>query len=186
MKSQRPAALADMLTIMAVGNGGVHARVGRVPPVQPQPVLAPLTPAAIFLVVTINEGGEATEHDALPDLESTRRWTQRHHVGDDLVTHHLGKRAERRQRVVGVALAEVEQDLLGVRPANAGQTRTGDHPIVVQRPRIGHVAQRDGRLGQIPGEHVGVIGHDKRLGRHAENQSPHHGVARSMAAAPEM
>ena len=38
------------------------------PPVQPQPVLAPLTPAAIFLVVTINEGGEATVHDALPDL----------------------------------------------------------------------------------------------------------------------
>jgi len=36
-----------------------------VPPVQPQPVLAPLTPAAIFLVVTINDGGEATVHDAL-------------------------------------------------------------------------------------------------------------------------
>ena len=38
------------------------------PPVQPQPILAPLTPAAIFLVVTIDEGGEATVHDALPDL----------------------------------------------------------------------------------------------------------------------
>ena len=35
---------------------------------QPQPVLAPLTPAAIFLVVTIDEGGEATVHDALPDI----------------------------------------------------------------------------------------------------------------------
>ena len=43
------------------------------PPVQPQPVLAPLTPAAIFLVVTINEGGEATVHDALPDLSGLVR-----------------------------------------------------------------------------------------------------------------
>ena len=38
------------------------------PPVQPQPVLAPLTPAAIFLVATVDEGGETTVHDALPEL----------------------------------------------------------------------------------------------------------------------
>jgi porphyrinogen peroxidase len=44
-----------------------------VPPVQPQPVLAPLTPAAIFLVVTIDEGGEATVHDALPELSGLVR-----------------------------------------------------------------------------------------------------------------
>lgn len=43
------------------------------PPVQPQPILAPLTPAAIFLVVTIDEGGEATVHDALPDLSGLVR-----------------------------------------------------------------------------------------------------------------
>ena len=34
----------------------------------PQPVLAPLTPAAIFLVATIDEGGEAAVHDALSGL----------------------------------------------------------------------------------------------------------------------
>ncbi|MFA7514579.1 MAG: Dyp-type peroxidase domain-containing protein, partial [Mycolicibacterium vanbaalenii] len=34
----------------------------------PQPVLAPLTPAAIFLVATIDEGGEETVHDALGDI----------------------------------------------------------------------------------------------------------------------
>jgi putative iron-dependent peroxidase len=39
-----------------------------VPSPLPQPVLAPLTPAAIFLVATIHEGGEAAVHDALPDL----------------------------------------------------------------------------------------------------------------------
>ncbi len=43
------------------------------PPVQPQPILAPLTPAAIFLVVTIDDGGEATVHDALPDLSGLVR-----------------------------------------------------------------------------------------------------------------
>jgi putative iron-dependent peroxidase len=40
---------------------------------QPQAVLAPLTPAAIFLVVTIDEGGESTVHDALPDISGLVR-----------------------------------------------------------------------------------------------------------------
>jgi porphyrinogen peroxidase len=73
MNSQRPAELADMFNIMAVRDGGVAARVSRVPPVQPQPILVPLTPAAIFLVVTIDDGGEATVHDALPDLSALVR-----------------------------------------------------------------------------------------------------------------
>src|ERR1700754_2546282 len=50
-----------------------HAKVTRVPPVQPQPILAPLTPAAIFLVATIVDGGEAAVHDALPDLSGLVR-----------------------------------------------------------------------------------------------------------------
>ena len=73
MKSQSPAALADMFNIIAVRDRGVDARVSRVPPVQPQPILAPLTPAAIFLVLTIDDGGEATVHDALPDLSGLVR-----------------------------------------------------------------------------------------------------------------
>jgi putative iron-dependent peroxidase len=46
-----------------------------VPPVQPQPVLAPLTPAAIFLVATINEGqgAAAAIHDALTDISGLVR-----------------------------------------------------------------------------------------------------------------
>ncbi|PBJ34474.1 peroxidase, partial [Mycobacterium avium subsp. hominissuis] len=42
---------------MAVRRHGVHVRVIHVPPVQPQPILAPLTPAAIFLVLTVDDGG---------------------------------------------------------------------------------------------------------------------------------
>ena len=34
-----------------------------------QPILTPLTPAAIFLVLTINDGGEATVHEALTDFD---------------------------------------------------------------------------------------------------------------------
>jgi putative iron-dependent peroxidase len=41
--------------------------------VLPQPVLAPLTPAAIFLVATIDKGGEATVHDALPEISGLVR-----------------------------------------------------------------------------------------------------------------
>jgi putative iron-dependent peroxidase len=39
----------------------------------PQPVLAPLTPAAIFLVATIDSGGEQKVHDALPDISGLVR-----------------------------------------------------------------------------------------------------------------
>src|SRR5690349_4923925 len=38
------------------------------PAPQPQSVLAPLTPAAIFLVATIDSGGEAAVHEALPGI----------------------------------------------------------------------------------------------------------------------
>ena len=40
---------------------------------QPQAVLAPLTPAAIFIVATIDEGQEATVHDALTDISGLIR-----------------------------------------------------------------------------------------------------------------
>jgi porphyrinogen peroxidase len=44
-----------------------------VPDPLPQPVLAPLTPAAIFLVATIDEDGEQAVHDALPDISGLVR-----------------------------------------------------------------------------------------------------------------
>ena len=43
------------------------------PALAPQPVLAPLTPAAIFLVATINDDGESAVHDALPDISGLVR-----------------------------------------------------------------------------------------------------------------
>jgi putative iron-dependent peroxidase len=65
--------IARLLPRAGSGTQRRHAKVCRVPPVQPQPVLAALTPAAIFLVVTINEGGEETVHDALPELSGLVR-----------------------------------------------------------------------------------------------------------------
>ncbi|MDI3313644.1 MAG: Dyp-type peroxidase [Mycobacterium sp.] len=44
-----------------------------VPVARPQPVLAPLTPAAIFLVAVIDDGGEGAVHDALPELSGLVR-----------------------------------------------------------------------------------------------------------------
>ena len=43
------------------------------PDLVPQPVLAPLTPAAIFLVALIDEGGEQAVRDALPDVSGLVR-----------------------------------------------------------------------------------------------------------------
>ena len=40
---------------------------------QPQPILEPLTPAAIFLVMTIDDGAEETVHDALPEISGLVR-----------------------------------------------------------------------------------------------------------------
>ncbi|MFI7001767.1 Dyp-type peroxidase [Nocardia sp. NPDC050175] len=40
---------------------------------EPQPILDPLTPAAIFLVATIDEGGEAVVRDTLADIQGLRR-----------------------------------------------------------------------------------------------------------------
>jgi putative iron-dependent peroxidase len=44
-----------------------------VPDPLPQPVLDPLTPAAMFLVATIDEGGEKQVHDALADISGLVR-----------------------------------------------------------------------------------------------------------------
>ncbi|GAA3396921.1 Dyp-type peroxidase [Cryptosporangium minutisporangium] len=44
-----------------------------VKPVEPQPVLTPLTEAAIFLVVVIREGGEDVVRDLLPDVAGIGR-----------------------------------------------------------------------------------------------------------------
>jgi porphyrinogen peroxidase len=47
--------------------------VGAAQAVNPQPVLSPLTAAAIFLVVTIDPGGEATARDLLADMAALQR-----------------------------------------------------------------------------------------------------------------
>src|ERR1700722_10567378 len=72
MNSHRPCAVATMGQSFHHGLVG-NVRVEHVP--DPQPVLAPLTPAAIFLVVTVDEGGEATVHDALSGISGLVRAT---------------------------------------------------------------------------------------------------------------
>ncbi len=51
---------------------GVTQQAALAPP-EPQPLLSPLTAAAIFLVLTINPGGEAAVSDLLGDLSALQR-----------------------------------------------------------------------------------------------------------------
>ncbi|HLS78680.1 MAG TPA: Dyp-type peroxidase [Nocardia sp.] len=61
---------------------------------EPQPILEPLTPAAIFLVATIDDGGEATVRDLLADLQGLRRSVGFRLPGANLsVVASLGSRA---------------------------------------------------------------------------------------------
>ncbi len=70
MNSQSPCGVATMGPSFHRALSG-DVRVEHVP--DPQPVLAPLTPAAIFLVVTIDEGGEEAVHDALSGISGLVR-----------------------------------------------------------------------------------------------------------------
>jgi putative iron-dependent peroxidase len=49
------------------------AAVGPAPDLTPQPVLSPLTAAAVFLVATVNHGGEDDVRDLLGDLPALQR-----------------------------------------------------------------------------------------------------------------
>jgi porphyrinogen peroxidase len=61
--------------VSAEGKDGPVTESSHVPPVppEPQPVLAPLTAAAIFLVLTINPGGEDACRDVLGDWAGLQR-----------------------------------------------------------------------------------------------------------------
>jgi putative iron-dependent peroxidase len=75
----------------------------------PQPVLSPLTSAAIFLVVTVNPGGETTVRDLLPDLAGLQR-----SVGFRLPEGQL-------RCVTGVGSAAWDRLFSGPRPAGLHQ-----------------------------------------------------------------
>src|ERR1700683_4282785 len=69
-----------MLTRQGRGRAGVVTEWSQVPSLarplpepEPQPVLAPLTAAAIFLVLTIDPGGEAVTRDLLTDWAGLQR-----------------------------------------------------------------------------------------------------------------
>jgi porphyrinogen peroxidase len=75
------------------------------PPPEPQPVLSPLTAAAIFLVLTINPGGEDAVRDLLGDVAALQR-----SVGFRLPEGKLAC-------VVGIGSAAWDRLFAGPRPA---------------------------------------------------------------------
>ena len=128
-------------------------------------------------------GQPRVEHHPLAHLETAGLRPRLHHVSDHLVTHDLRERAEGGHRVVGVALAEVQQDLLGVRAADTGQPGSSDDPIIVQQGRIRHLAQCNRAGREIRGQRIGAVGYLPRLRPDTEDQRFHRVV---MAAAPAM
>jgi porphyrinogen peroxidase len=82
------------------------------PLVQPQAVLAPLTDAAIFLVVTVRPGGEQTVRDLLGDLSGLQR-----SVGFRLPAAQLSC-------VTGIGAALWDRLFTGARPAGLHRFRS--------------------------------------------------------------
>ena len=77
------------------------------------------------------------EHHALADVEALGLGAELGDLGDHLVAHHLRERAEPAHGVVLVAVTEVQEDLLRVGAADAGEQRPGDEPVGPQRPGVG-------------------------------------------------
>ena len=97
------------------------------------------------------------EHDALAHLEAVGLRAELGDLGHHLVAHHLGERAQPAHGAVAVALTEVEEDLLGVRAADAGEEGAGDQPVGAQRAGVRDLAQRDRGHGQVAGQAVGAL-----------------------------
>jgi putative iron-dependent peroxidase len=105
---------------------------------EPQPVLTPLTPAAIFLVATIDEGGEAAVHDALPELPG--------------LAHAIGFRdtAKQLRLVTSIGSAAWDRLFSGPRPAEL-------HPFAELRgPRHVAVSTPGDLLVHIRAQDMGV------------------------------
>ena len=153
---------------------GVNARfdvaVGETPA---QAVIAGFTCGTQRFDPTRRARQPRVQHHSLADIQPARLRAQRDNICDDLMAHHLWKRTERGHRVVGVTLAEVEEHLLGVRPADPRQARPGDHPIIVQGNGIRHIAQSDWRVGEIAHQRVCVVGNLEWFRSNAEYQRLH-------------
>jgi putative iron-dependent peroxidase len=105
---------------------------------RPQPILTPFTPAAIFLVVTVDDGGEQTVHDAFADLSGLVRA-----VGFRNPAAHL-------TLVTGIGSAAWDRLFAGPRPAEL-------HPFRELTGARHHAPATDGDLlFHIRGESMDV------------------------------
>ena len=105
---------------------------------QPQPILTPLTPAAIFLVVTIGEGGEQTVRDVLADLSGLER-----SVGFRVPASGLSACRDRLRRLGPAVRRPPPRRAAPVRPARRPPPPRPGH---AGRPAVPHPRQRPGRV----------------------------------------
>ena len=98
------------------------------------------------------------QHHPLADLQLRDPRTQFRHLGDHFVTQHRGSGEIAIEGAVGEVVAEIHEDLLGVRTADAREPRLGHHPTVSGRVRLFALLESHGRLGQPDQQGIPVIG----------------------------
>ncbi len=122
------------------------------------------------------------QHDAVPDLEPFGLRPERDHVGHHLVAHHVRERHEVLHRVVLVVARAavlrrearvVEEDLLRLRAADAGEPRLRHHPVRAEKSRIVHLDQLHRRPGQRPEQSVVGVRLGLGFGLDPEDQCAH-------------
>ncbi len=94
------------------------------------------TQAVVAILASATDGGDATgetgepriQDDPLARLESLHARADFGHLGHHLVTQHGGHGEEPIEWAVGEDVTEVAEDLLGIRPADAGEPSLGHHP----------------------------------------------------------
>jgi putative iron-dependent peroxidase len=122
-----------------------------------QPILAPLTPAAIFLVVTINEGGEGAVRDLLTEVSGLQRAIGFRVPGADLsCVTSIGSQAWDRL-FDGPKPAELHpfRELTGER--HHAPATPGDILFHIRSESMDACFELAGRIAQTLGEAVTVI-----------------------------
>ncbi len=122
------------------------------------------------------------EHDAVTDLEPFGFRTERNHVGDHFVPHHVREGDEVLHRVVLVVARPavlrrearvVEEDLLRLGAADARQPRLRDHPVRTEEAGVVQVHELRRGAGQRLQQAVVGVGLGLRFGCDPEDECAH-------------
>ena len=113
------------------------------------------------------------QNDPLADLQLRDSRAQFRHLGDHFVPQDGRSREIAVEGAVGEVVAEIHEDLLGIRAADTREARLGHHPTISGGVRLLTLLQPHGRLGQPNQQVIPVIGWRPRLRPDAVRESLH-------------